>query len=197
METINDSDVWEFIDPNDLWIYDKLIIAKKLGYYCGPAGTQPKKPGSYVVRPCVNFLMMGHGAKIEKLYQYGKTIDVPIGYFWCEMFTGPHISYDYNFGKQVLAVEGFKDDPERLDRFSKWKKVDSTFAIPPMLEYISKKYTWLNIETIGGKIIEVHLRYNDDFCNHDSDEIIPVWKDKFYRSECGDRLGFIVKNIRP
>ena len=193
MQQISDIDVSEFIDPNDLWIYDKLIIAKKLGYYCGPAGTLPKKPGSYVVRPCVNFLMMGHGAKIEKLYQYGKTIDVPIGYFWCEMFNGPHISYDYNFGKQVLAVEGFKDDPERLDRFSKWKKVDSVFTIPPMLEHISKKYTWLNIETIGGRIIEVHLRYNDDFRNHDSDEIIPVWKDKFYESKSGDRLGFIIK----
>lgn len=194
MEQMSDLDVWEFIDPNDLWIYDKLILSRKLGYYCGPAGTQPKKPGEYIVRPCINFLMMGKGAKIEKLYQYCSKIDVPLGYFWCERFQGSHLSFDYQYGKQVLCVEGFKDDPDRLDRFSKWQKADYSYSLPNILLPIAAKYEWLNIEVVGGYIIEVHLRYNDDFRNHTGNEIIPIWKDEFYSSECGDRLGFIVKN---
>ena len=77
-----------------------------------------------------------------------------------------------------------------------WKKTNDIFPIPDILKEISQKYQWLNIEAIGGKIIELHLRYNDDFAGHNSNTIIPVWKDKFYKSECGDRLGFIlVDNI--
>ena len=187
---MDDKDVLTFISPEDLWIYDKFILAKMLGYVCGPAGTMPEKKDYYIVRPCVNFRMMSRGAEIVYIDNENK---VPDGYFWCEIFTGRHLSFDYNFGKQTLAVEGFRDDPKRLDRFSSWKKVNDTFALPPRLQAIANKYVWLNVEVIGNNVIEVHLRYNDDFSNHDSQEIIPVWKDNFYESRCGDRIGFILK----
>ena len=187
---MNDVDVWEFIEPDDLWIYDKLILARKLGYHCGPAGTLPKSPGEYIVRPCVNFMMMGHGAKVEK----GSEFNVPLGYFWCERFYGRHLSYDFYKGEQVLAAEGFREDPNRLNRFSKWQKTEDELTLPDFLVTITNKYEWLNVECIGDKIIEVHLRYNDDFEGHSARTIIPVWKDNFYRSECGDRVGFILKD---
>jgi hypothetical protein len=38
----------------------------------------------------------------------------------------------------------------------------------------------------------VHFRYNDDFSNHNATTIIPVWKDEFYHSPSGDRLGFLL-----
>jgi hypothetical protein len=192
---MNDVDVWEFIEPDDLWIYDKLILARKLGYRCGPAGTSPRSPGEYIVRPCVNFMMMGHGAKVEKILQYRSGFDTPPGYFWCERFYGRHLSFDFHHGKQVLAVEGFREDPNRLDRFSKWQKCKDVLTLPDFLVTISKKYEWLNVECIGDKIIEVHLRYNDDFEGHSAKTIIPIWKDNFYRSECGDRIGFVLKDI--
>jgi len=191
---MNDVDVWNFIEPDDLWIYDKLILARKLGYRCGPAGTSPRNPGEYIVRPCVNFMMMSYGAKVEKILQYGNNIDVPPGYFWCERFFGRHLSFDFHNGQQVLAVEGFREDQNRLDRFSKWQKTEDVLTLPDFLVTISKKYEWLNVECIGDKIIELHLRYNDDFRGHSAKTIIPIWKDKFYRSECGDRVGFILKD---
>ena len=191
---MNDVDVWNFIEPDDLWIYDKLILARKQNYYCGPAGTSPIKPGEYIVRPCVNFLMMGHGAKVEKIHQYGHKIDVPPGYFWCERFYGRHLSFDFHYGKQVLAVEGFKNDPNRLDRFSKWQKCEEQLTLPDFLVTIAEKYEWLNVECIGDKIIEVHLRYNDDFEGHSAKTIVPIWRENFYRSECGDRIGFILED---
>lgn len=192
IEQISDSDVWKFIDPTDLWIYDRLILSKRLGHLCGPAGVPPPHESTYVVKPCVNFRMMGRGASLQKLSPNSHHT-VPDGYFWCERFVGRHISLDYRWGEQVLAVEGFKDDPDRLNRFTKWKKVDIKFTLPSFLQDISKKYEWLNVEMIDYKIIEVHLRYNDDFRNHDGDEIIPIWKDEFYDSPCEDRIGFIVK----
>ena len=29
-----DDSIWANADPNDLWLYDKLILSKKLGYKC-------------------------------------------------------------------------------------------------------------------------------------------------------------------
>ena len=189
---IGDADVFDKIAIEDLWCVDKLILAKRLGYTCGPAGIAPKTPDHYIVRPVINLKMMGVGATIEYL-----TVDsIPEGYFWCEVFTGRHLSFDYNWGVQVLAVEGFRDDPKRLDRFTLWSRVRDEFKLPDVLQSVADRYEWFNVEVIGDKVIEVHFRYNDDFVNHDSNTIIPVWRDEFYPSACGDRLGFILKDVK-
>ena len=196
---ISDPDVWGQLDPSDLWIYDKLILAKKLGHQAGPAGVPVPVPNFYIVRPITNLRMMSRGA--GKLWLTPSTSDqVPDGYFWSECFEGRHISIDYNYGKQTLAVEGFRNS-DRLDRFCLWKKIDYPYSLPACLVSISQKYEWLNIEMIGDNIIEVHKRYNDDFANHSGSVVIPVWKDEnidkpsnasWYPSVCGDRIGFWV-----
>jgi hypothetical protein len=191
---MSDADVWEFAESDDLWLFDKLILSKKLGYKCGPAGVAPTENGKYIVRPCVNYRMMSAGV-FELFINAGQDV-IPNGFFWCEIFNGRHLSFDYHWGEQVLAVEGIKDG---YRRFVYWKKVNDVFPLPPFLENITKKYEWLNVEVIGGKIIEVHLRYNDDFANHDGNIVVPIWRgekiDKtkeFYSSPCGDRVGFYV-----
>ena len=186
---IGDIDVFDSISSDDLWCVDKLILSKKLGYNCGPAGIPPAIPGHYIVRPIVNLKMMSVGATI----QYLDSDSIPDGYFWCEMFTGRHLSFDYHWGKQTLAVEGFISDTNRLDRFSRWTKIDEKFKLPEILQTVADRYSWFNVEVIGNNVIEVHFRYNDDFANHDANTIIPVWKDEFYPSPAGDRLGFMLK----
>jgi hypothetical protein len=62
--------------------------------------------------------------------------------------------------------------------------------LPKFLFDIAEKYEWMNIEVIGDKIIEVHLRYNPDFMSHDADEIAVIWKENFVASKEGDRIGF-------
>jgi hypothetical protein len=190
MPQIGDADVFDSIAPDDLWCADKLILAKKLGYLCGPAGIVPPSPGQYVVRPIMNLKMMSKGARI----QYLDSDSIPDGYFWCEIFTGRHLSFDYHWGKQILAVEGFRNDPfERLDRFSQWNKIEEEFKLPKILQDVADRYIFFNVEVIGKKVIEVHFRYNDDFSNHNATTIIPIWKDEFYSSPAGDRLGFLLK----
>ena len=187
---MGDADVFDNIALEDLWCVDKLILAKKLGYICGPSGIVPLYPGQYVVRPLMNLKMMSRGAKI----QYLDSDSIPDGYFWCEVFTGRQLSFDYHWGKQVLAVEGFRNDPMRLDRFSRWTKIEDVFILPEILQEIADRYPWFNVEVIGDRVIEVHFRYNDDFANHNASTIIPVWKDEFYASAAGDRLGFILES---
>lgn len=195
---IDDKDVWHTVHPDDLWIYDKLIVAKKAGYTAGPAGVAVPTAGWYIVRPITNIRMMSCGASREFLTP--EEDSVPDGYFWSEMFTGEHVSVDYHYGIQDTTVQGFRDS-DRLDRFSKWCKIEAHMPIPDMLRNICVHYRWLNVEYIGGKIIEIHARYNDDFCNHSGTTIIPVWRDAittkpagatWYESPSADRLGFWV-----
>lgn len=194
---IDDKDVWTSIHPNDLWIYDKLILAKQLGYSAGPAGLPVPTAGWYIVRPITNLRMMSQGATKQWLTP-GNTDAVPNGYFWCQVFVGDHISVDYHWGRQSLTVQGFRNS-DRLDRFCKWTKVDTVMEIPTVLLDIVNRYEWINVEYVDGHAIEVHARYNDDFSNHSCSTAIPVWKDEetkqppnssWYESPAGDRLGF-------
>jgi hypothetical protein len=145
--------------------------------------------------------MMIRGAKRQWLTPEDTDL-VPDGYFWCEEFSGDHISVDYHWGQQDLTVQGFRSN-DRLDRFSQWNKIDTCIPLPNVLSAIAIKYEWINVEYVDGNPIEVHARYNDDFRNHSGDIIIPVWKDEnvstpkdstWYSSPSGDRLGFFVSN---
>lgn len=163
--------LWKNIDPDDIWVMDKLILSRKLGYKCGPTGTDVPDPGWYVVRPCVNALGLGLGT--EKVWLEEETMHLDYGHFWCEWFSGRHLSVDYRYGKQVLCVEGFKPY-NTFTKWTKWIKTDDIVPLPKILNNLAEKHMFMNCEFIGGKLIEVHLRWNEDFEN-DISEFIPVW----------------------
>ena len=175
VNTYSQEDIaWLDTDPQDIWIFDKLIIARRLGYACGPAGVDVPRDGHYIVRPCVNGVGLGLGASIEYLTVKGWTDHLPPGSFWCEIFQGDHISIDYEWGHPILSVQGFKPN-NTFTRWDRWVKVKQTYSVPKLLQPLTMKYRWMNCEYIGGKLIEVHLRRNPDF-DHDNDEFIPVWQ---------------------
>ena len=101
METAEDL-VWKTIDPDDIWVLDKLILSRKLRYKCGPVGLDVPYPGFYIVRPCVNMIGLGLGA--QKIWLDSDTTHLPVGHFWCEWFEGRHLSIDYHLVKQLWAV---------------------------------------------------------------------------------------------
>jgi hypothetical protein len=162
------------INPDHLWIYDKLILSSKLGYVCGPVGTEVPSPGYYIVRPVINFLGLGLGASIEWIDN--STDQLTPGHFWCEIFEGDHISVDFYKGKSVLVVQGFKQ-PDTLQKWDRWVKIDLNVQLPDILKDHADTYKWINCEFIGGKLIEAHLRYNPDFRFHNN-EFIPVWEEQ-------------------
>ena len=197
-DSVSDCDVWNTVHPADLWIYDKLIVAKKAGHIAGPAGLPVPNAGNYIVRPITNIRSMSRGASIR--YLTPNDDSVPDGYFWCEVFAGAHVSADYHYGQQSTTVQGFRSS-DRLDRFSHWTRIDTKIPFPRILGQLYLKYKWINVEYIGSKIIEIHTRYNDDFSNHSGNTIIPVWRDEpmdkpegatWYDSPHADRLGFWV-----
>jgi hypothetical protein len=200
-----DHEVWPTVNPDDLWIFDKLILSRKLGYPCGPSGVAVPQPGYYVVRPCVNLAGMGTGASIKWLNN--TPVDawvVPAGYFWQERFVGRHLSVDYQSGRQLRCTEGVRHGDD-LTRFHHWFMTDDQPRLPKIVQDIVDRYKHVNVEMIDGKIIEVHLRGNPDF-DDGAVEIIPVWRDeKFSAPPSGfdfvpapdfERLGFF-KRYRP
>jgi len=199
---ISDKDVWTTCPADYLWVYDKLILSRKLGYLAAPAGIPVPQADWYIIRPITNIRSMSRGA--QKLWLTPADTDsVPDGMFWSETFTGRHTSVDFHYGIQHLAVEGFRDNPDRLDRFSRWERIEEHYKFPKVLGELWKLTPWVNVEYVDNKIIEVHLRWNDDFSNHNADVIYPVWKEAtsaqpinttWYASADGDRLGFWIVN---
>jgi len=165
---------WTNTDTEDLWIYDKLILSKKMGYVCGPTGVDVPEDGFYIVRPVTNIVGLGIGAYEQYLTVEGWTDHLQPGTFWSEIFEGDHLSIDYEWGEPILNIQGFRY-PESFVRWKKWIKVEQTVELPDILKPIAKKYQFMNCEYIGGKLIEVHLRKNPDF-DFDNVEFIPVWQ---------------------
>ena len=170
---IEDYEAWNSCDPEDLWIFDKLIIAKKLGHECGPKGVPVPRPGKYIVRPITNILGMSIGAKKVDLDE--STDQIPDGCFWSEIFEGRHLSVDYIDGKQHLCVEGIQNKNNPVWKWDEWKKVDDKVPFPDICKKLTGDYKYLNIEMIGDKIIEMHLRLNPDWEGGDYDSVIPVF----------------------
>lgn len=198
---MSDCDIWHSIPVQHLWIYDRLIVARRMGYLAGPAGVAVPEDNWYIIKPITNIRMMARGAERRWLTPRD-TDSVPDGSFWMSYFRGRHVSVDYHWGEQQLTVEGFRNN-NRLDRFHRWCRVPDRVPLPEIFQDAAQDIEWINIEYIGGLVIEAHARYNDDFANHDADEIFPQWRDEpavqplgtsWYASAARDRLGFWIKN---
>jgi hypothetical protein len=180
------NDEWNQIHSEDLWVYNKLILSRVLGYTCGPVGTTVPKPDFYILRPSMNLLGMGRFARKEYIYKY--THCYHPSEFWCELFEGDHISIDYQNGKQKLAVMGIRDEMNPLYKWDIWKKVDVNVPFPAILTKLKGNYEWINCEFVGNRLIEVHFRQNPDF-RYGNSVAIPVWSQE--KPDIGSDYTFI------
>lgn len=209
---MDDSEVWETYPKYRKW-FNKLYLAQILRYESGPCGTAPKQDGWYIVRPIYNLSGMSIGAE-KKYIKAGDLTQVPPGYFWCEWFEGNHYSVTYEFLHDKVGtwipLSGWHGHKEGF-RFTKWERCDIFPKVPRQLNKLSE-IKRINVEFIGDKVIEVHLRDTPD---PDYDELIPIWEtdshlvvDKFtqmgysyidsYDNADGflspARIGFMVRN---
>lgn len=189
--------MWRHTPPERLWKLDKLLLALHLGYRAGPAGLDVPEPGEYIVRPCVNALGMGQGAARYVLLD--TTDHLPPGTFWCQWFTGQHLTVDYVLGRAVLVAEGLPDT-RQVGRFLGWRKLPIERA-PPLPAVLEPEPGRVNAEFIGGRVVEVHLRPNPDF-RWGNVEARPVWAGehgrvpkgwRFEHAPDGERIGFLVR----
>lgn len=192
-------DEWNNIHPSDLWVYNKLIISRILGYTCGPAGSTVPMSDFYIVRPCMNLLGMGRFARLEQLEK--ETEHLHPSEFWCEIFTGDHISVDFYQKTPKLVIKGTKNESDPLYKWKKWEKIDQEVKFPEILNNLVGQYDWINCEFIGNHLIEVHFRQNPDF-RHGNSVALPVWNDETVKNDENYRFvsdpdykrkGFLIK----
>lgn len=188
---MEDWDTWQS-NKSTRWVLNKLELSIKLGYHCGPAMKPVDKTGEYIIRPIMN--LSGMGIHTRKMFlEQDRVTTIEPGYFWCEYFEGPQYSIDYKWnGKEytpIFSSQGFIDKDEFV-YFNHWKRIK--FPDVDLPDWISelKEHDVINVEYIGNKIIEIHLRPSDDFPPGAS-EIYPVWKNTSKEQHLGfQKLGF-------
>lgn len=133
---------------------------------------------------------MSRGAFIKKAKK-SEYVAHP-GFFWCEYFEGEHYSVDFRNDRknkrwvQDITVIGIKKD---LYKFIAWKKIGKKFTIPWSEGFNNVDY--INIEYIGDRPIEMHLRRNYDFVGHNYTELKVVWESDGGRQPPGRGWTFI------
>ena len=152
-----------------------------MGYKCGPTGLAPDVTDHYIVRPIYNLSGMGVGSKVIKI-EAGDVTKVPPGYFWCEFIAGIQYSATYEFvdgrWKSISCWQG-TNDINNLSRFVSWIRSTYKPKVPSQFNELHDVGR-INIEFIGDKPIEVHLRESPD---PNYDELIPVWDDNSVNKE--------------
>jgi len=162
-----DIDAWLWY-PAHRWVYDKIAIAHSQGLAAGPHGVPPP---AYPVfsKPIINLKGMGIASRIlESQSEYEQSLTA--GHMWMTLLEGRHVSSD------VAIVDGeprwwrhVTGEPSGEGTFEYWTvHADHDPALEDYCGQLIRRhlagYTGiLNTETIGGRMIEVHLRMSDQW----------------------------------
>ncbi len=162
-----DGDAWAWY-PKHKWVYNKLEVAERQRLSCGPHGLEP--PAFPVFsKPVFNMRGMGVGSRILRSVKEYKAFQRP-GHIWMPLFEGEHVSTD------AAVVDGAVHwwrhsigKPLDGGMFDFWTVLAE--ARPEIEAYcgawVEENLTgysgMVNLETIGAKIIEAHLRFSDQW----------------------------------
>jgi hypothetical protein len=190
-----DSDAWVW-NPRYRHVYDKLAVATSQGLACAPHGVTPQAFPVFS-KPIINLRGMGAGSRVIANAAELERDHTP-GHFWMQLLAGPHVSTD------VAIIDGRPQWwrhatglPARAGMFDTW----TVHAAPDAAiekncgRWIGQRmtgYTGLaNFETIGGTIIEVHLRFSDQWPDLYGAgwvaAIVRLYQDKVWRFDDGQR----------
>ncbi len=157
---IQDRESYRQVLGSERWIYNKLTLAERLGYYAAPCGINPRRTGDYIVRPIMNVAGNGIGGVFTvTVTQEDLDADadhmVPYlpGYFWCEKFTGVHAYTHFVDDAPVDECYGLHNG----DEFDYEWRTDN-YAITQLPQWLRLFSKHLLIETIDGNIIEASPR---------------------------------------
>lgn len=164
---INDLDAWEQY-PKYRFVYNKLYLAEFQNLDTAPFPIKPKKY-PVVSKPIIN--LYGMGLNSFKMENSDDFIDNWYSNnFWCEYLEGEHISYDIILKKGKIkwyyCFQGhyiYKNKKKIHGAFDYWVSCKKPLNdnIKMLLRKFNKYTGVINIECIGDKMIECHLRMGD------------------------------------
>ncbi|KAL3265079.1 hypothetical protein ABHI18_000203 [Aspergillus niger] len=149
------------------WVYNKLTVAELQGIPCGPHGTQPPLDLYPVFsKPIYNLGGMGAEARpITNPREY--LVSLTPGHMWSACLRGEHHSTDIAVTQgRVVWLSHTRGIPGPQQTWDYWEvNVPASpllqKTITNFIETHLRTYTgMLNMETIGHRIIEIHLRFS-------------------------------------
>lgn len=162
-----DGDAWAWY-PQHKWVYNKLHIAETQHFSCGPHGLDPSFFPVFS-KPIYNMRGMGAGTRVLRSLKEYRHFERP-GHMWMPLLEGDHVSTD------VAVVNGeptwwrhASGKPLKGGMFDYWTVWThplpeiETYCGDWLSRYFSAYTGMVNFETIGAKIIEVHLRFADQW----------------------------------
>jgi hypothetical protein len=165
----DDLDCYDWF-PEWRWVYHKRRIAESQGL---PHGDHSTLPSAFPVfaKPDVNLRGMGlNSSRIESESEFKNRVTE--GMMWMPFFEGEHISSDAAIvDGQCVWLRHALGEPWIDGMFKHWTiEVNGREALSAFLAtWIASNmrgYTgMMNFETIGGHIIEAHLRFADQWCD--------------------------------
>jgi hypothetical protein len=154
--------------PRERLVYNKLFVAQSQGLMCAPHGVTPPEFPVFS-KPIYNLRGMGVGScVIADLAAYQRHLTP--GHFWMKLLTGEHVSTDAAIEcGRVAWWRHCRGLPAGEGMFDYW--IIEAAARPELEAYLGGwvsqhlgAYTgMLNLETIGGRIIDAHLRFADQW----------------------------------
>jgi hypothetical protein len=162
-----DPDAYEWY-PRHRWVYDKPLLCASQGLACAPHGVPPPRFPVFS-KPITNLRGMGVGSLVlRNLEEYRQHLTP--GHFWMTLLEGEHVSSDVavvrgraawrRHSRGIPAGEGTFDHwtIEAAGRPELEAYLDAWIA-----RYLGSYTGMMNFETIGGRIIDAHLRFADQW----------------------------------
>lgn len=179
---VNDAHAWR-LNPAHRHVYDKLFVACSQGLIAAPCGVTPMGLGiapdvQIFVKPIINLA----GMALQARSVAASRVPNEPGSFWCERLSGEHSSTDclVKDGEVVWFAHTRASDAKDQERPIYWQV---GISLPELEPYIAAwigehlaGYTGLcNVEMLGGRIFEVHLRGSNGFFDFYGERFMPAW----------------------
>ena len=155
-------------NPAHRWVYNKLLVAESQGLACAPHGVRPAEFPVFS-KPVINLRGMGVGSRVlPDLAHYERHLSA--GHFWMPLLEGEHLSTDVAVVRgQPVWWRHCRGTPAAGGMFDHW--LIESGRCSALEAYLGAwvcgrlaDYTgMLNLESIGGRIIEAHLRVADQW----------------------------------
>ncbi len=154
--------------PEHRWIYNKLLVCDSQGVAGAPHGVPPPAFPIFS-KPIYNMHGMGVGGRIVES-EAELAANIHAGHMWMALAEGEHVSSDVVvIGGEAQWWRHTVGKPLGEGVFDYWTVLAE--ERPALEDYCGawlrknlKGYSGaVNLETIGGKIIEVHLRFADQW----------------------------------
>lgn len=162
-----DCDAWMW-NPEHRWVYDKIAVALSQGLEAAPHGVTPPHFPVFS-KPIVNLRGMGVGSRALHDEAEYRRFYAP-GHMWMRLLEGKHVSSDLavevGIPKWWRHATGEAAGEGTFDYWTVHAAADAGIE-QRCGDWVRKNlagYTgMLNLETIGGTIIEAHLRFADQW----------------------------------